>query len=74
MPRSLIIFLGLSLAILFVTGCKTGGDVLPPVESGNAQNDSSDEAPITSSSNIINPSVIVDADSAPLIQYSGNSN
>lgn len=74
MPRFLIIFLGISLVVLFVTGCKTEGNVLPPVSSGNASSSPEDEAPITSNSNIINPSVIVDADSAPLIHYSGNSN
>lgn len=74
MPRSLIIFLGISLAVLFVSGCKTEGEVLPPVSSGNAPSSPDDEAPITNSHSAINPSVIVDADSAPLIQYSGNSN
>lgn len=70
MPRSLIIALGIFITVLLVSGCKTEGEVLPPVSSGNASTSPDDEAPIRGST----PSVIVDADSTPLIQYSGNSN
>lgn len=69
MPRSLIIFLGATLALIFISGC-VEEKTLPPVSTGNASSAPNDEAPIRGNT----PSVIVDADSAPVITYSGNSN